>query len=424
MEPLKYKDLLISFTTEFTQLWNDKGTRAKQAVTFWRPSTSTDHLTPFYSLGDVAVGDYQNINQHKIVAVVSEVDKDNGTALRMPDDFELVWKHSGPRVTTACSVWRPIAPNGYVAMGLVCGVGNDKPPRSTLRCIREDLVVESQADALIWNDKGSGALTSFSAWTVVPPLASPGEALLAPGTFAGAGSYTKPGLQPTAYALRIALTLHYPALPPEPAHWRPGPESAPSAYELPWFTVKDAELSPVEQLQSSPIYRLERTDRHALFASERNETDSSKIVNWQSPKGENYNYSLQLKTLTGIEISGEWAANTPASALYFSARLDSEFTHGSSTHGWGNMTIVEVIVYVPANQYVDAYITKSNYTLLRKDGSQSGPELGYFSEVKLHFHEPAEQVPAETVEPEALPPAAETTLEVATHDVSDNALVP
>ena len=88
------------------------------------------------------------------------------------------------------------------------------------------------------------------------------------------------------------------------------------------------------------------------------------------------------------------------------------------------MTIVEVIVYVPANQYVDAYITKSNYTLLRKDGSQSGPELGYFSEVKLHFHEPAEQVPAQTVEPEALPPAAETTLEVATHDVSDNTLVP
>ena len=47
MEPLKYKDLLISFTTEFTQLWNDKGTRARQAVTFWRPSTSADNLTPF-----------------------------------------------------------------------------------------------------------------------------------------------------------------------------------------------------------------------------------------------------------------------------------------------------------------------------------------------------------------------------------------
>ncbi|MCJ7955322.1 MAG: Vps62-related protein [Pseudomonas sp.] len=80
------------------------------------------------------MGDYQNINQHKIVAVVSEVDKANGTALRMPDDFELVWKHSGPRVHTACSVWRPIAPDGYVAMGLVCGVGNDSncnAPRST-----------------------------------------------------------------------------------------------------------------------------------------------------------------------------------------------------------------------------------------------------------------------------------------------------
>lgn len=424
MEPLQFKDLLINFTTEFTSLWNDRGTRAKQSVTFWRPSTTADHLTPYYSLGDVAVGDYLNINQQKIVAVVSEVDKANGTALRMPDDFELVWKHSGSRARIAFSVWRPIAPQGYVAMGLVCGVGNDKPPRSTLRCIREDLVVASRADALIWNDKGSGAHTSFSAWAVATPRASPGEALLAPGTFAGMDTYTKPLTLPTTYALRIALTRRLPVLPPQLANWRPGPASEPSVYELPWFTVKDAELSPVEQLHSCPIYRLERIDHDALFASERNETDSSKTVTWKTPKGESGDHSLQLRASTGIEIASSWEAKSPNCALSFSARLDSEFTHGSSTHGWGNLTIVEVIAHVPANQYVDAYINKSNYTLLRKDGSQSGPELGYYNEVKLHFHEPAEQVPAATVEPEALPPAAETTLEVATHDVSDNTLVP
>ncbi len=411
MEPLKYKDLLISFTTEFTQLWNDKGTRARQAVTFWRPSTSADNLTPFYSLGDVAVGDYQNINQHKIVAVVSEVDKANGTALRMPDDFELVWKHSGPRVRTACSVWRPIAPNGYVAMGLVCGVGNDKPPRSTLRCIREDLVVASQLDALIWNDKGSGAHTSFSAWTVAPPQASPGEALLAPGTFAGAPAYSKPATPLTAYALRTVLALHVSPLAPQQADWRPGPASAPNTYELPWFTVKDAELSPVEQLQRSPLYRLERTDRHALFASERNETDSSKLVSWNSPRGESGEHSSQLKTVTGIEMVSSWAASIPMSLLSFSARLDGEFAHGLSARGWGNLTMAEVIVHVPAHQYVDGYITRSDYTLLRKDGSQSGPELGYYSEVKLHFHEPAERVPAGSA------------LEIAPHDVGDNTLV-
>lgn len=84
MNSLQYKDLLINFTTEFVPVWNDKGTRAEKPVTFWRPSTSSDALGNFVPLGDVAVAGYHNINQLNIVAVVSEVDRENGTALRPP----------------------------------------------------------------------------------------------------------------------------------------------------------------------------------------------------------------------------------------------------------------------------------------------------------------------------------------------------
>lgn len=99
MNSLQYKDLLINFTTEFVPVWNDKGTRAEKPVTFWRPSTSSDALGNFVPLGDVAVAGYHNINQLNIVAVVSEVDRENGTALRPPVDFERVLGTLGTKGT-------------------------------------------------------------------------------------------------------------------------------------------------------------------------------------------------------------------------------------------------------------------------------------------------------------------------------------
>lgn len=51
MKPLQFNDLLISFTSEFLPLWNDKGSGAHKAVGLWRPSTASDALRPFFYLG-------------------------------------------------------------------------------------------------------------------------------------------------------------------------------------------------------------------------------------------------------------------------------------------------------------------------------------------------------------------------------------
>ncbi|MDQ0651232.1 Vps62-related protein [Pseudomonas cedrina] len=431
MKPLQFNDLLISFTSEFLPLWNDKGSNAHKAVGFWRPSTTSDVLSPFYALGDIAVGHYRNINQSRIVAVVSDANKVDGTALRPPVDYHLVWHDEGTGAHANFSIWRPLAPQGYVTMGLVCGVGYDKPSRHAVRCVREDLVVTAQVGELIWNDKGSGCANDLSLWSVTAPDAPAGEAYLAPGTFLGHDSYAKPGIE--TYSLRLALTAQLSDLPPPPA--LSGYESPPAddegsatlqVCELPWFCVKDPELSAVEQLQSSPTYRLERTDRHRLGGFGHNTGATPQPFMWTAAKGELGGNARALAFNTSVDLSKEWSAHPQAFELSFSAQLDRDFTHTQrSAKGWSHSSPLEIITYVPPGKAVAAYLLHSEYCLLRQDGSQVSTTVSYTNGDHVYMSESPdiEPLPDEAIATvEAA--QAEPDLKVTGHDLIDDTLTP
>ena len=437
MNPLKFKDLLISFTCEFLPLWNDKGSGAHQAVGIWRPSTSSEALGQFFTLGDIATDSYRNINQHKIVAVVSDANKVDGTALRAPDDYELVWKDADSGARTDFSIWRPLAPEGYVAMGLVCGVGYEKPSRNAVRCVRADLVTSSaQPGEQIWSDKGSGSTQDFSAWSVIPFGAAPGEIHLAPGTFIGEASYTRPS-SPT-YALRLALPAPLQAPLPPPAltgYERPDEEiSATTRHvcELPWFSVKDPELSAIEQLQRSPIYRLERSDRHLLAGFGHNTGATSQPFMWTATKGETGEYSWALAATSSVDLCNEWPPRSRAFELSFSAQLEQAFTHSQqSAKAWMHASPLEIITYVPAGKAVAAYLIHSEYRLLRQDGSQVSTTVSYTNGDHIYMSEfpgveplASEEPAVEPVAEPTLEPVLEPALEVPGHDPVDGALAP
>lgn len=438
MNPLQFNDLLINFTAEFLPLWNDKGSGAHKAVGLWRPSTTSDALSQFFSLGDIAVGHYRNINHSKIVAVVSDVNKVDGTALRPPVDYQLMWHDRGTGARTSFSIWRPLPPEGYVVMGLVCGVAYDKPSLNAVRCVREDLVKTAQVGELIWNDKGSGAPNDLSAWSITPPNASAGEIYLAPGTFIGCDSYATPSL--TAYSLRLALTAQLSDLPPPPAltgYESPNVEETTPTHhvcELPWFSVKDPELTAIEQLHNSPTYRLERSDRYVFAGFGHNTDTTSRPLMWTATKGEIGGHAKALIANTCVDLCKEWAVSAHASELSFSAHLDRDFTHTQrSAKGWSHSSPLEIITYIPPKKAVAAYLLQSEYRLLRADGSQVSGTASYNNGDHVYMSEypAAERVPDEAPpvkpsieEAHVEPPQAQPALEVAGSDLVDSTLVP
>ncbi|OYU04056.1 MAG: hypothetical protein CFE47_28945 [Pseudomonas sp. PGPPP1] len=430
MKPLQYKDLLISFTSEFLPVWSDKTSGAHKAVGLWRPSSASNELISFFPLGDVAVDHYRNINNRKVVAVVSDVNNIDGTALRPPLDYQLVWHDKGSGARNDASIWRPVPPEGYVAMGLVHGVDYDKPSTQAVRCVREDLVVASQVGKLIWDDKGSGSDNDLSIWSVNAPDASAGELYLAPGTFVGTDSYSKKGL--VTYSLRLELTAQFNPLPPPPAltgHESPAPDETTSTShvcELPWFCVKDPELAAIEQLQSSPVYRLERTDRHLFAGFGHNTEATSQPFMWTATKGEAGWNAWALTANTSIDLYKEWPARANAFELSFSAHLDRNFTHTQRTaKGWTQSSPLEIITYVPPKKAVAAYLIQSEFRLLRQDDSQVSGTVIYTNGDQVYMSESPEAKPL----PEEMPalqqaPPAEPELEVSGHDPIDDTLAP
>lgn len=444
MNSLQFKDLLINFTTEFHLLWNDKGSGAHMSASFWRPETSANHLNNYFSLGDIAVEGYSQINNRRIIAVVSDANAVNGTALRPPERLAAVWNNKGSKGAAEISVWRPIPPAGYVAMGNVCSVGYDSPPLTTIRCVRADLVIASHLAEVIWSDKGSGALMDFSAWDIVPPEAQPGEAYLSPGTFFGVGGYARlqtPGL---VHSLRVELPLLMSDMPPPPA---PRPDAEPTetpadatvhCCELPWFAVRDWELKPTEQLKLSPTYRLERSDQYQQVGVGVNAADTNQTYNWRTAKGEIGNESLTLSLSTGIVLAHAWSMRSHLAKSHFSARFNSELVHtGKSSKGWSQTAFADIAAYIPANKTVAAYVIRSEYKLLRADGSQLATTVSYVNAEQVHFREslPAEAttdnelaslLPAlEPVTQDELPvqvPEVDAALEIAPSDISDDSL--
>lgn len=405
MQPITHDNLLINFTTEFHRVWSINGAKAKPG-TFWRPTPAPDALPGYFPLGDLFIPGSFNINGDMVSAVVCEKDlkgakNSKGNALAKPADFELVWNESPSPSVTRTSIWRPIPPAGYVALGLVCASDHRKPSPNTVRCVRADLVVEATVGDLLWNDKGTGAKLSFSAWTIQPPTAEPGEICFAPGTFVGVETYNKPTAPGTAYALRMQIPMQITAAPQAPmltgyAH-PPSSEAVKvtQVARLPWFAVRD-HADPAEQFFSSPYYELKRTDEYVLIGHDHNTSDNTRAAKWITHRTQNPIGLRVFSGLTSIEIDKAWpsVALSDRRVTKLSARLPEHFTHTeNSASGWMESRPQAVIAMVAKQTAVAVYQMESHYKLIREDGTQVAVEFRYTDDSSFHLTQfPPEQI--------------------------------
>lgn len=397
LESIKLDNLLINFTSEFHRIWDTKGSQSKPGA-FWRPTPAPDLLPGFFPLGDVVVSGYDNINGSSVVAVVCEStapakDPARGNAIRPPNDFELVWTDSGSKAKKDGSIWRPIPPEGYVALGMVCSNDHEKPSLNAVRCVRVDLVIEASVSDLIWSDQGSRAKQNFSAWRIQPPTAAAGQICFAPGTFAGFNSYSKPATAVGVYSLQVEVPLQAVLLPEAPTLNDAGqpPSETPKvthASKLPWFTVTDPDLNCAEQLGSSPFYTLERTDQYVLVGDGHNAHSKPQTFRWRAYRSQNAEKLSAFTRLTSIRFESDWPSEALPSSISFSAKLDGNFAHTEpSASEWFNAETLEIVTIIQANKTVAFYLLQSDYRLLREDGSEVATGVSYTNLSSLHMTE-------------------------------------
>jgi hypothetical protein len=82
-----------------------------------------------------------------------------------PTDFKKLLESKGK---TSFTIWEPIPPAEYVALGCVAHAGTTKPPTSLVWCVKKSLISESSAGSMIWSDKKYHNTKETAFWTIAP----------------------------------------------------------------------------------------------------------------------------------------------------------------------------------------------------------------------------------------------------------------
>ncbi|TFH66227.1 MAG: DUF946 domain-containing protein, partial [Gemmatimonadales bacterium] len=171
--------LELAYTTDFILEWWDVGSGGVYNGAYYRP----DVPPGFYALGHYGQGNYLAPSGGMFAARELEPG-----ALAQPVGYIPVWGDYGSGAAWDGSFWSPIAPPGYVCLGLIAQFGYAVPALDEVRCVREDLTRPGVIGPMIWIDQGTGADTDFGSWPILP-ADSMG---LSVGAFTGHTSHTPP----------------------------------------------------------------------------------------------------------------------------------------------------------------------------------------------------------------------------------------
>jgi hypothetical protein len=370
-----YGDLRVTLTSTYDKRYPDNGSGAHMDGTFWHPRPDGD----FRPVGSVVVGGYDDINNNRASMLVA----DNGrSAVAAPTDYTWIWDDSGSGADWDGAVWRPIAPEGYVALGDVATSNHDKPSVSDVWCVRADLVATGGfAGGCAWQDAGSGGDNDVAAWPVVlgEPSSDPTKAVFEPDTFFGVNNYDAPPNSGLARVLLVPVTADVGAGPTRPSLVsRNAPDTTtPSVKDrsvtLPFTCMFDRNDRPSLDKIATPFCTLERWTGWSLTLFDDNTTSASQSESKTTTVGVTETDSESFSHSAGIKISAEWGVGTK-----WKVELNYQFTYttSSSTAVLKSDAVQRTLVTPAAHA---AALWSANYTFraVRADGSGIGRDLSF-----------------------------------------------
>ena len=115
-------------------------TDGTEPITIWRP-TIRDRYHP---IGDIAV---PGINMPKFKTTII------GGAVAKPIDYTLVYDNKLVNQSYRLSIWKPVPPDGYIAMGYVFNTSFDKPSFDEIMCVASEyLTPKSVNETALWKN--------------------------------------------------------------------------------------------------------------------------------------------------------------------------------------------------------------------------------------------------------------------------------
>ncbi|MCP4107625.1 MAG: Vps62-related protein [Desulfobacteraceae bacterium] len=370
----QFGDLEIAFTDEFQKTWSDKGSGAEKDGSFWHP------LPPpgFHVLGSIGVNHQGEVNRSIAAMCVKDI-SDKRDALHSPKDFVHIWDDQGSGATSSGSCWRPIPPDGYVALGDVFVAGYGKPQVSLIMCVREDLTHPATVGSIIWTDKGSNVPRDFRAFDISTYRAASDtkKGLFAPQTFVGNSNEHKPQVSEVLNCLHLEFPVdrkEEDIKAPDMKNKHKPPNVMGNRVDhtvyVPFTAILDPEYPIHWQVHKSPIYRVERHTAFTLEIYDYNDTSVDQKFEKSITIGTSKASTEAFKASAGISVTTEGGVSIAGVSGKVSGTITAELGwEQTKTTSYFTETTDTYPVVVPPKTAVAVWVVTYTIVIRRADNT-------------------------------------------------------
>lgn len=334
----------------------------------------------FFSLGSYGLENlYVTANaingKHSVITVKA---RHGSNALAHPVSYNYIGQ----------AIYEPVAPDGYVALGMVVGTETQPPPLTDIVCVRRDLTIAGEcASAPLSNLHDQISPTRFVYWKIQPPDAGPHpKAYLTPGTFLMTPlAWNAPVSVPVGKVVMNVLKVNLPLLSESPSqsflpklenYDTPPDRTIPlfsRALLLPYTTVKDMEyLSDAAwRIKYSPMYRLEREVYYRRLFHNHNQTSVIQTNTHVTRSGITSEQSESYWNETGIALSVEAGVSIKAFEAKVTATVSQSLGHSSMTSVSEFIeTEISKSIDTPPGKAAALWQQYNRYVLYRHNGAE------------------------------------------------------
>lgn len=381
---VQFGDLILTFTTKYDLRWSDGGSGSDDNAAYYQPVPPQG----FFALGSMGVNNYDNPDgkfaSMCVKASASPLLKK--PPLARPQRFEFIWNDRGSGADRNGSCWRPVPPDGYVALGDVFVEGYDAPTGDPVMCVARELVIQGKVGDRIWIDAGSGADRDFGSWEITANnefLDTP-DGVFAVNSFIGVPSHHKPEAGPVVFNLRLPLPTQESSAAPKPkltSRNRPPANTNPvvdRVVTLPFTAVLDDARTLQWKVDNSPFYDVERLVDYSLLLFLDNETDTLQTASSSVTTGVSKEHSQTFSITTGISVTYESGVEAGGFSSKVSATISLELGYSSTQSVTQFRSQTEEAILAVAPQHAGALWVEANtLRVIRADGTPVSQGLDF-----------------------------------------------
>ncbi|MEZ4883180.1 MAG: Vps62-related protein [Chitinophagales bacterium] len=369
---IKMDALEIMFVTDYDFVYNDRGTGADANWSMWSPK-----LPPGFS----ALGHYAHASHAKPTTVMIAVRTSNDpTAIAYPKDYQRIYHDGGTGGDQDGSIWMPIAPQGYRALGMVGMNGHGKPPTNAVVCVRTDLTTYASVGKRLFTDSGSGGDLDLSVYAIQPPnvVQDSKESFVTSGSFAAHASYAALTNSEVCYALKVTLPFQNKQItntePKQTSLSRPDKRTdmklSTIAY-IPCISIVDPVFANnlEGQVRNTPVYTLERYDYYHLQDFNTNDSNDNGSMSFSQTTGMTQEHATSMSHTFGVSMTRGLEAGAGPVKATMSVTLSYALSQTSSysTSMMNQQTLTKQFT-VPAHGAGAYYTLSHTYKLKRANG--------------------------------------------------------